>query len=65
MLAAAAQLLKIVWDLSDIDKDGALDADEFAVAMYIIDQYQAGTWTEFPATLPSDVVPPKYRKHSG
>ena len=59
------KLLKIVWDLSDIDKDGALDSDEFAVAMYIIDQYQSGVWTEFPATLPDDVVPPRYRKRAG
>lgn len=59
------KLLKIVWDLADIDKDGALDSDEFAVAMYIIDQYQAGVWTEFPAALPDDVVPPKYRKRTG
>jgi hypothetical protein len=57
--------LKIVWDLSDIDKDGALDSDEFAVAMYIIDQFQSGSWSEFPATLPDDVVPPKYRKKTG
>ena len=58
------KLLKIVWDLSDIDKDGALDADEFAVAMYIIDQFQNGAWTEFPPALPEDVVPPKYRKRT-
>jgi len=56
------KLLKVVWDLSDLDKDGALDAEEFAVAMYVIEQYQSGSWTELPAQLPEDVVPPKYRK---
>ena len=56
------RLLKIVWDLSDIDKDGLLDAEEFAVAMYCIEQFQTGSWPELPTTLPADVIPPRFRK---
>lgn len=56
------RLLKIVWDLSDIDKDGLLDAEEFAVAMFCIEQFQTGTWPELPTSLPADVVPPRFRK---
>jgi len=29
--------LRSIWRLSDIDKDGKLDVDEFTVAMYLID----------------------------
>jgi len=52
--------LKLIWELSDIDRDGALDSMEFAVASYLIEQTQAGN--ELPATLPDDVVPPNKRK---
>jgi len=51
--------LRVIWDLSDIDKDGALDAAEFAVAMYLIEQVQQGG--EVPSVLPDDLVPPTKR----
>lgn len=55
---AKAQL-RAVWALSDIDKDGALDLQEFCLALYLVDLAKAGA--ELPATLPSNMVPPSKR----
>uniref|UniRef100_A0A4W3JMP6 Epidermal growth factor receptor pathway substrate 15 like 1 n=1 Tax=Callorhinchus milii TaxID=7868 RepID=A0A4W3JMP6_CALMI len=49
-----------VWDLSDIDKDGHLDKDEFAVAMHLV--YRALEKEPVPQLLPSALVPPSKRK---
>ncbi|CAN9500786.1 unnamed protein product [Ophioblennius macclurei] len=51
-----------VWDLSDIDKDGHLDRDEFAVAMHLV--YRALEKEPVPSLLPSSLVPPSKRKRS-
>ncbi|KAJ3599831.1 hypothetical protein NHX12_033785, partial [Muraenolepis orangiensis] len=51
-----------VWDLSDIDKDGHLDKDEFAVAMHLV--YRALEKEPVPALLPSSLIPPSKRKRS-
>lgn len=51
--------LRAIWDLSDIDKDGKMDADEFAVCMYLIDQVKEGG--KVPATMPEELVPPSKR----
>ncbi|XP_067370349.1 epidermal growth factor receptor substrate 15-like 1 isoform X5 [Channa argus] len=51
-----------VWDLSDIDKDGHLDKDEFAVAMHLV--YRALEKEPVPALLPSALIPPSKRKKS-
>jgi len=51
--------LRAVWELSDLDKDGVLDADEFAVAMYLCRQAQNGE--AVPKVLPDNVVPPSKR----
>ncbi|XP_064237761.1 epidermal growth factor receptor substrate 15-like 1 isoform X11 [Aotus nancymaae] len=49
-----------VWDLSDIDKDGHLDRDEFAVAMHLV--YRALEKEPVPSTLPPSLIPPSKRK---
>ncbi|XP_067824137.1 epidermal growth factor receptor substrate 15-like 1 isoform X9 [Heptranchias perlo] len=49
-----------VWDLSDIDKDGHLDRDEFAVAMHLV--YRALEKEPVPPVLPSALLPPSKRK---
>ncbi|KAI5101142.1 epidermal growth factor receptor substrate 15-like 1 isoform X6 [Silurus meridionalis] len=49
-----------VWDLSDIDKDGHLDKDEFAVAMHLV--YRALEKEPVPSILPSSLIPPSKRK---
>ncbi|XP_013863545.1 epidermal growth factor receptor substrate 15-like 1 isoform X3 [Austrofundulus limnaeus] len=55
-------ILGKVWDLSDIDKDGHLDRDEFAVAMHLV--YRALEKEPVPALLPSSLIPPSKRKKS-
>ncbi|XP_042526543.1 epidermal growth factor receptor substrate 15-like 1 isoform X1 [Dipodomys spectabilis] len=49
-----------VWDLSDIDKDGHLDRDEFAVAMHLV--YRALEKEPVPSALPPTLIPPSKRK---
>lgn len=48
-----------VWKLSDLDKDGMLDADEFALAMHLISVKLGGH--DLPAELPAHLVPPSKR----
>ncbi|KAB7501233.1 EH domain-containing protein 1 [Armadillidium nasatum] len=51
-----------VWKLSDIDKDGMLDADEFALAMHLINVKLDGhDIPSDPADLPEHLVPPSKR----
>eukprot|EP00752_Nemacystus_decipiens_P006700 g6023.t1 len=57
---AGAEDLRAVWELSDIDRDGMLDRDEFAVAWYLAHQAAAGNRP--PSSLPADVVPPSKRQ---
>ena len=53
-----SKLFKI-WKIADVDGDGALDSDEFSVAMFIVDQVNAGG--EIPDVLPPSLVPPSKR----
>ena len=58
------EVLAQIWDLSDINSEGRLDKDEFAVAMYLIRQ-QRGTRDgrgNIPPTLPQALVPPSKRR---
>lgn len=48
-----------VWKLADVDKDGMLDSDEFALAMHLINIKLDGH--DIPAELPSHLVPPSKR----
>ncbi|KAI5709144.1 hypothetical protein M8J76_011196 [Diaphorina citri] len=48
-----------IWKLSDVDKDGFLDADEFALAMHLI-QVKIGGY-DIPTELPDHLVPPSKR----
>jgi len=49
------EVLMNVWELSDLDKDGMLDKDEFAVAMYLCRQASCGN--PVPAQLPRSMCP--------
>ncbi|MGH0162294.1 UNVERIFIED_CONTAM: hypothetical protein FKN15_042513 [Acipenser sinensis] len=49
-----------VWDLSDIDKDGHLDRDEFAVAMHLV--YRALEKEPVPSVLTPSLIPPSKRR---
>lgn len=44
-----------VWDLSDLDRDGSLDRDEFALAMHLI--YKALENHPVPTVLPLELIP--------
>jgi len=48
-----------IWKLSDIDKDGLLDADEFALAMHLINVKLDGH--DLPPELPDHLLPPSKR----
>jgi hypothetical protein len=52
--------LRQIWNLSDIDRDGLFDHDEYVVAMFLCDAViQKGR--PIPAELPSSVIPPSKR----
>ncbi|XP_053529513.1 epidermal growth factor receptor substrate 15-like 1 isoform X2 [Ictalurus punctatus] len=51
-----------IWDLSDIDKDGHLDKEEFAVVMHLV--YRAREKEPLPSILPTSMIPPSKRKRS-
>ncbi len=48
-----------VWKLSDVDKDGMLDDEEFALAMHLINIKLDGH--DLPEDLPLHLVPPSKR----
>ena len=53
--------LRQIWNLSDIDRDGLFDHDEYVVAMFLCDAViQKGR--PIPAELPDTVVPPGKRE---
>lgn len=49
-----------IWKLSDVDHDGLLDGDEFALAMHLINVKLDGH--DLPPELPPHLVPPSKRK---
>lgn len=51
-----------IWDLADINSEGHLNRDEFAVAMYLIRQQRAPNAGPLPAFLPPALTPPSMRK---
>ncbi|KAI0075493.1 EF-hand [Panus rudis PR-1116 ss-1] len=50
-----------IWRLADVDSDGRLTREEFAVAMYLIQMRESGK--VLPVVLPSSLVPPSMRRH--
>lgn len=53
-----------IWDLADINCEGSLNKDEFAVAMFLIRQQRNNKdgRDPLPQTLPSNLVPPSMRR---
>ncbi|XP_078034332.1 EH domain-containing protein 3-like isoform X1 [Augochlora pura] len=49
-----------IWKLSDVDNDGFLDSEEFALAMHLINVKLDGH--DLPTTLPDHLVPPSKRE---
>nr|XP_048723617.1 intersectin-1 isoform X3 [Caretta caretta] len=52
--------LATIWNLSDIDQDGKLTAEEFILAMHLIDVAMAGQ--PLPPVLPPEYIPPSFRR---
>jgi EH domain-containing protein 1 len=53
-------VLSKIWKLSDVDNDGFLDTEEFALAMHLINIKLDGH--ELPTELPSHLIPPSHRQ---
>ncbi|KAM6919706.1 epidermal growth factor receptor substrate 15-like 1 isoform 2-T2 [Lycodopsis pacificus] len=51
-----------IWELSDVDKDGQLDKEEFTVAMHLV--YRAMEKEPLPTALPTSLIPPSKKKKS-
>ena len=45
--------------LADVDRDGQLRAEEFILAMHLVDMAKTGH--PLPLSLPADLVPPSFR----
>ncbi|XP_069580753.1 EH domain-containing protein 2-like [Brachyistius frenatus] len=52
-------VLAHIWRLSDVDGDGMLDNEEFALAVHLIEGKLEGFW--LPRELPSHLMPPSKR----
>ena len=52
-------ILGQVWELSDIDKDGNLDIEEFTLAMFLLNKAREGE--KLPTALPQNYIPPTHR----
>jgi hypothetical protein len=52
-------VLSKIWKLADVDKDGMLDNEEFALAMHLINIKIDGN--DLPPELPQHLLPPSKR----
>ncbi|XP_069742821.1 intersectin-2-like isoform X2 [Narcine bancroftii] len=51
--------LATIWNLADVDHDGKLRAEEFILAMHLIDMAKSGQ--PLPITLPLELTPPSFK----
>ncbi|KAM4879787.1 EH domain-containing protein 2 [Sylvia borin] len=58
-----SSVLGRIWQLSDVDRDGMLDHEEFALAGHLIGAKLEGRG--LPTDLPPRLVPPSKRRHKG
>jgi EH domain-containing protein 1 len=54
--------LSKLWKLCDIDKDGKMDLDEFALCMHLVDTMRT-KGIPMPDILPPTIIPPAKRPH--
>jgi len=57
------EVLAQIWDLADIDADGQLTREEFAVAMYLVRIQRSGK-EAIPQVLPPALIPPNMRRQA-
>ena len=55
-------ILARIWELSDLDKDGSMNAEEFALCCYLLESVKNGK--QLPQQLPDAYIPPSFRKSS-
>lgn len=55
------ETLAQIWDLADIDADGQLSREEFAVAMYLVRLQRSGK-EQLPQVVPPALIPPNMRR---
>ena len=62
-----ADVLAQIWDLADINSEGRLNRDEFAVAMFLIREQRSNKdgKVPLPQILPPNLVPPSMRPQPG
>ncbi|KAI4116773.1 MAG: hypothetical protein LQ345_002865 [Seirophora villosa] len=60
------EALAQIWDLADINSEGQLNKEEFAVAMFLIRQQRSKTTGRdvLPQSLPSNLIPPSMRQQA-
>ena len=58
-LLTHSTVLFVCRSLADVDRDGQLRAEEFILAMHLVDMAKTGR--PLPLTLPQDLVPPSLR----
>lgn len=56
--------LRQIWKLSDRDKDGALDLDEYILCQYLIQERKRNPTVPVPQSLPIELIPPS-KRHLG
>jgi len=54
------QTLSKIWSMADIDRDGKMDHEEFALCLYLIQLIKTGN--KLPPSLPVNLIPPGKRK---
>jgi hypothetical protein len=57
----SADVLRSIWFLADVGKDGKLDPDEFAIAVHLVRKIRGGS--PVPATLPDALRPQASKQH--
>ncbi|GME40474.1 EPS15-like protein [Neofusicoccum parvum] len=59
------EVLAAIWDLADVNSEGQLNREEFAVAMYLIRQQRPKPGVQYlPPSLPPALVPPSMRSNA-
>lgn len=53
--------LRQIWDLADIEAQGTLDMDEFALALHLISLAKSEGAAAIPKPLPAAFIPPGRR----
>lgn len=59
MIDVKGNLLYFFRELSDMNKDGKLELEEFIVAMHLIDSVKSGM--TIPDVLPNEIIPPQFK----